>query len=244
MILEKQGVVSFHHFFPHLFFGFLLGIAAISSSLLVCWCQRGCVHPHLTLGCNPWLCLVLVTPVVPDPPGGVSSPCGSCVLLAGAQSLWARTSLLWGLSSGLDFSREPWFFWWVARAPAQQCAGHQTLPAARFLQLGFFLPSLSLFQIHHPELAQVRGWRVCSSQDWGRESLEVRMQRPRGGGRSILGMSLPAPPSCRPRGPCGCGCFSQSPAPGPGAAEGLTFQRADGEARSPFSWRQGGCLGA
>lgn len=89
----------------------------------------------------------------------------------------------------------------TARAPAQQCAGHQTLPAPRFLQLGFLLPSLSLFQIHHPELAQVRGWRVCSSQDWGRESSEARTQRPRRGGRMVLGMSLPAPLSCGPRGP-------------------------------------------
>ena len=37
-----------------------------------------------------------------------------CVLLAGARSLWALTSLLWGLSSGLErFSKDPWFLWMV-----------------------------------------------------------------------------------------------------------------------------------
>ena len=114
----KVGGCLISPLLPHLSVGFLLGTAAVSSSPLVRWCQRGRVHPHLTLGCNPWLCLVSVTPVVPDLPrgGGWSHRLvAPCVLLASARSLWALNSLLWGLSSGLDFSREPWFFLWVLR---------------------------------------------------------------------------------------------------------------------------------
>lgn len=127
--------------------------------------------------------------------GGQACPAQPLLSVTACHQEWLQ------LPSGSLGRRAPSPSCTTARAPAQQCAGHRTLPAARFLQLGFFLPSLSLFQIHHPELAQVRGWRVCSSQDWDRESLEARTQRPRGGGRRILGMSLPAPPSCGPRGP-------------------------------------------
>ena len=46
--------------------------------------------------------------------GGTHHLVAPCVLLAGAHSLWALTSLLWGLSSGLErFSKEPWFFLWM-----------------------------------------------------------------------------------------------------------------------------------
>lgn len=99
--------------------------------------------------------------------------------------------------------------------PAALRAG--TCSAARWplgSSWGSFPPPQSLpFPAHHPELAQVRGWRVCSSQDWGRESLEARTRRPRGGGRSMLGTSLPAPPSCGSRGPVWVWALLSEPCP-------------------------------
>lgn len=108
---------------------------------------------------------------------------------------------------------------WVPRVagPPPSCTAAGTCSAARWplgSSWGSSPPPQSLpFPAHHPELPQVRGWRVCSSQDWGRESSEARTRRPRGGGRSMLGRACLHPPSCGSRGPVWVWALLPEPCP-------------------------------
>ena len=88
------------------------------------------------------------------------------------------------------------------REPARQRAGHWALPGAHSL-----LPSFSLFQPVTPNWPKSEGGG-CAAPRTG-----AGTRRPRGGGRSIPGTSLPAPPSFGSRGP-----VWESPAPGPGGS--------------------------